>query len=120
MRSTAPATSPPGKAKVSLHKWPGKECKDSVLDFVARVSQRGSEFVIVDTETTGRDPKVADLIEIGAVRVRDGAVVDTFSTFVNPGRTIFGAQMHGITDADVAGAPVAREAAEKLLKFVAE
>jgi len=38
---------------------------------------------------------------------------------VNPGRDIFGAQMHGITNAEVAGAPVAKEAAEKLLAFVA-
>ncbi|MGZ6266883.1 MAG: polyribonucleotide nucleotidyltransferase, partial [Candidatus Limnocylindrales bacterium] len=60
-----------------------------------------------------------DLIEIGAVRVRGGKIVDRFSTFVNPGRDIFGAQMHGITNAEVAGAPVAKEAAEKLLAFVA-
>ena len=106
-----------GKPKVVGYLEPGT---GSVLDFVARVSQRGSEFVIVDTETTGRDPKVADLIEIGAVRVRDGAVVDTFSTFVNPGRTIFGAQMHGITDENVAGAPVAREAVEKFLAFAGD
>jgi DNA polymerase III epsilon subunit family exonuclease len=90
----------------------------SVLEFVKKVSQPGYELVVVDTETTGRDPKVADLIEIGAVRIRDGQVVDRFSTFVSPGRDIFGAQMHGITNADVAGAPIAKEAAEKLLAFV--
>jgi DNA polymerase III epsilon subunit family exonuclease len=105
-----------GKPKVLGYLEPGT---GSVLEFVKKVGERGSELVVVDVETTGRDPKVADLIEIGAVRVRDGKVVDRFSTFVNPGRTIFGAQMHGITDAEVAGAPVAREAAEKLLTFVA-
>jgi DNA polymerase III epsilon subunit family exonuclease len=105
-----------GKPKVIGYLEPGT---GSVLEFAKHVSQKGYELVVLDTETTGRDPKVADLIEIGAVRIRDGAVVDKFSTFVNPGREIFGAQMHGITDADVAGAPVAREAAEKLLKFIA-
>ena len=105
-----------GKPKVLGYLEPGT---GSVLDFLAKVRTPGSEFVVVDTETTGRDPKVADLIEIGAVRVRDGQIVDHFSTMVSPGRAIFGAQMHGITDADVAGAPVAREAAEKLLAFVA-
>ena len=104
-----------GKPKVVGYLEPGT---GSVLDFVKKVGQPGWELVVVDTETTGRDPKVADLIEIGAVRVRDGAIVDRFSTFVSPGRDIFGAQMHGITTADVAGAPVAREAAEKLLAFV--
>jgi DNA polymerase III epsilon subunit family exonuclease len=105
-----------GKPKVLGYLEPGI---GSVLEFVEKVGERGSEFVVVDTETTGRDPKVADLIEIGAVRVRDGQIVDRFSTFVNPGRDIFGAQMHGITNAEVAGAPVAKEAAEKLLAFVA-
>jgi DNA polymerase III epsilon subunit family exonuclease len=105
-----------GKAKIVGYLEPGT---GSVLEFVKKVSERGSEFVVVDTETTGRDPKVADLIEIGAVRVRDGQVVDKFSTFVNPGRDIYGAQMHGITNAEVAGAPVAKEAAQKLLAFVA-
>jgi DNA polymerase III epsilon subunit family exonuclease len=90
----------------------------SVLDFVKTVRHPGYELVVVDTETTGRDSKAADLIEIGAVKVRDGQVVDRFSTFVNPGRQIFGVQMHGITDADVTGAPVAHEAAERLLGFV--
>jgi DNA polymerase III epsilon subunit family exonuclease len=105
-----------GKPKMVGYLEPGT---GSVVEFVKHVSHQGSELVVIDTETTGRDPKVADLIEIGAVRVRDGQVVDRFSTFVNPGREIFGAQMHGITDADVAGAPVAREAAEKLLAFIA-
>ena len=105
-----------GKAKIVGYLEPGT---GSVLEFVKKAGERGSEFVVVDTETTGRDAKVADLIEIGAVRVRDGQVVDRFSTFVNPGRDIFGAQMHGITNAEVAGAPVAKEAAEKLLAFIA-
>ncbi len=103
-----------GKPKVVGYLEPGTA---SVLDFVKHGSD---EFVVVDVETTGRDPKVADLIEIGAVRVRKGEIVDRFSTFVSPARAIFGAQMHGITDADVANAPVAREAVEKFLAFAGE
>jgi DNA polymerase III epsilon subunit family exonuclease len=104
-----------GKPKSVGYLEPGTS---SVLDFVKTVGHPGYELVVLDTETTGRDSKAADLIEIGAVKVRDGRIVDRFSTFVNPGREIFGVQMHGITDADVAGAPVAREAAERLLGFV--
>jgi DNA polymerase III epsilon subunit family exonuclease len=104
-----------GKPKTPFYLEPGT---GSVLDFVKKVAQPGYEFVVLDTETTGRDAKVADLLEIGAVRVRDGQIVDRFSTFVNPGRDIFGAQMHGITNADVAGAPLAKEAAQKLLDFI--
>jgi DNA polymerase III epsilon subunit family exonuclease len=104
-----------GKAKVVGYLEPGV---GSVLEFVQKIAAPGNEIVVVDTETTGRDAKVADLIEIGAVRLREGQIVDRFSTFVNPNRTIFGAQMHGITDTDVAGAPTPKEAAEKLLAFV--
>ena len=103
-----------GKPKVVGYLEPGTA---SVLDFVKHAKD---EFVVVDVETTGRDPKVADLIEIGAVRVSKGEIVDRFSTFVSPARAIFGAQMHGITDADVANAPTAREAVEKFLEFAGE
>jgi DNA polymerase III epsilon subunit family exonuclease len=103
-----------GKPKVVGYLEPGTA---SVLDFVKHAKD---DFVVVDVETTGRDPKVADLIEIGAVRVSHGEIVDRFSTFVSPARAIFGAQMHGITDADVANAPTAREAVEKFLEFAGE
>jgi DNA polymerase III epsilon subunit family exonuclease len=104
-----------GKAKIVGYLEPGV---GSVFDFVKKITQTGNEIVVVDTETTGRDAKVADLIEIGAVRLREGQIVDKFSTFVNPNREIFGVQMHGITSADVAGAPTPKEAAQKLLAFI--
>ncbi|HYM82919.1 MAG TPA: polyribonucleotide nucleotidyltransferase [Candidatus Dormibacteraeota bacterium] len=102
-----------GKPKVIPYLEPGT---GSVLDFVAAVGA-GLEFVVVDVETTGTDPKMADLIEIAAVRVRGRDILDRWSTFVDPGRSIFGRQMHGITDADVKGAPSAKEAAETFLAF---
>jgi DNA polymerase III epsilon subunit family exonuclease len=104
-----------GKAKIVPYLEPGT---GSVLEFVKKVGQSGYEFVVIDTETTGRDPKIADLIEIGAVRIRGGEIIDRFSTFVSPGRDIFGVQMHGIRNEDVANAPLPKEAAQKLLAFV--
>ncbi len=90
---------------------------DSVLKF-AELAKAGAEFVVVDVETTGTDPKLADLVEVAAVRVKGGKITDKWSTFVNPGRPIVGNQMHGITDKDVKGAPSAAEAARKALDFV--
>ncbi len=92
---------------------------ESVLDFAAR-ARAGAEFVVVDVETTGTNPEMADLVEVAAVRVKGGKVTDRWSTFVNPGRPIFGNQMHGITDKDVKGAPTPAEAARRALDFVGD
>lgn len=46
------------------------------------------EYVSVDVETTGLAPKQDKIIEIGAVRVRDGQIVGSFTSFVNPGRIL--------------------------------
>ena len=83
----------------------------SVLDFADGVDA-GDEFVIVDVETTGTDPKMADLVEIAAVKVKGGKITDRWSTLVNPGRPIIGNQMHGIKDADVKKAPKPADAAQ--------
>ncbi len=105
-----------GKAKRLPYLEPGAE---SVLDFAAAI-EAGRELVVIDVETTGTDPKMSDLVEVGAVKVKGTKIVDRFSTFVNPGRPIVGNQMHGITDKDVAGAPSPREAADQLLAFVGD
>lgn len=47
-----------------------------------------NSYVCIDLETTGLNPKLDKIIEIGAVKVIDGKVVDTFSTYVNPGRKL--------------------------------
>jgi len=103
-----------GKAKKLPLLEPGTE---SVLDFVNRV-KAGGDFVVVDVETTGTDPRLADLIEIGAARVSRGEITDRWSTLVDPGRTIPGVQMHGLTDDDVSGKPTPQEAVRSLLEFV--
>ena len=102
-----------GKAKLLPYIEPST---GSVLEFVQAVEAK-REFVVVDTETTGTDPKLSDLIEIAAVRVKGGKVTERWSTFVNPGRPIVGNQMHGITDKDVKGAPTPKAAAETFRTF---
>ncbi len=47
-----------------------------------------SEFVVFDVETTGFSAESDSIIEIGAVRVKDMQVTDSFSAFVNPMRPI--------------------------------
>lgn len=47
-----------------------------------------STYVVFDIETTGLKKEIDKIIEIGAVKVTNGEIVDRFSTFVNPNREI--------------------------------
>lgn len=69
------------------------------------------DFTAVDIETTDNDITRAELVEIAAVRVRDGKPVAEFSTLVRPRTPIApGAfDAHGFSDADLANAPFFEE-----------
>lgn len=64
--------------------------------------------VWIDTETTGVRFGIDKIVEIGICRIERGEVVGAFSSRVNPGIPIptDATEIHGITDADVAGAPL--------------
>ena len=79
-------------------------------------------FVVFDIETTGFSAAEDRIIEIGAVKITDGAIVDRFSTFVNPEVPIpFEIQqLTHITDDMVLEAPKIEEALPAFLDFVGE
>ena len=52
------------------------------------ISPLDQVYVSLDLETTGLDSERDTILEIGAVRFRGDEVLDTFETFVNPGRAI--------------------------------
>ncbi len=76
-------------------------------------------FVVFDLETTGIGPKSNEIIEIGAVKVVDGAVGETFSEFVNPERPIpyHIQELTGIDDSMVAGAETIDAILPRFLSF---
>ena len=79
-------------------------------------------YVALDLETTGLDPTHDAITEIGAVKFCADEILDTFSTFVNPGRPIPFAitELTGIRDEDVADAPHLHDVLPSLSQFVGE
>lgn len=73
-------------------------------------------FAVIDVETTGLSPSADVIVEVACLTMRGYEERDSFSTLVNPGRSIPRevAAIHGITDADVAGAPTFTQVAPKL------
>jgi len=79
-----------------------------------------SDYVSIDLETTGLDPKKEKIIEIGAVKVINGIVTDTFETFVDPGKQLTDAttKITGITENDLIGAKDMKVILGDLLDFI--
>ena len=63
--------------------------------------------VALDLETTGLDQNRDTIIEVGAVKFEGDRVLDTFQTFINPGRSIpeFVQRLTGISESQVKRAP---------------
>jgi DNA polymerase III epsilon subunit family exonuclease len=77
------------------------------------------DYVVFDFETTGLNPNTDKIIEIGAVKIRDGILVETFSTLINPQIPIppEASETNHIYDEDVAGKPTIEEVIGDFYKF---
>ncbi len=96
-----------------------------VNDMISSVSGAADQklkegtFICFDLETTGLSAAKEAITEIGAVKLRGGQVVDTFSTFVNPKRPIPAkiTELTGISDAMVKNAPEEERALKAFYEF---
>jgi len=81
-----------------------------------------SEFVVFDIETTGLNKEVDSVIEIGAVKIKGGEIVDEFSALIDPEillpKKITG--ITGITDDMLAGKPKINEVLVNFLEFIGD
>ncbi len=93
---------------------------DSVVRLGKALASGSSEFVVFDFETTAMKPENGYIVDLAALRVRDGQVVDRFESLVNPGRSIVGHQVHGLSDEDVANAPTAAEVLPKFVEWIGD
>lgn len=76
-------------------------------------------FLVIDLETTGLSPITDEIIEIGAVKIVDGAISGTLQTLVRPNKPVPDevAALTGISNAMLTNAPSLRDAISQLQEF---
>lgn len=79
-----------------------------------------NEFIALDCETTGLKPDEHKIIEIAAIKYKNGEIVDTFHTLINPQVHIpyYITKINGISDDMVKDTPTIEEVMPKLIKFI--
>ena len=96
---------------------------DDLNDIVTDCKGQGLEdetYVVFDLETTGFSPVKNRIIEIGAVKIYEGKIIDRFSSFVNPDVPIPYRieKLTGISDKMVLAAPMVESVLPKFMDFI--
>ncbi len=81
-----------------------------------------NEFVVLDFETTGLNPSIDKIVEIAALKYKNGVLIGKFYTLVNPQVHIPTevVRIHGIDDKMVKDSPTIKERLPELLSFIGE
>jgi len=97
--------------------------KDEKFSFLFNEDRTG-EYVVFDTETTGLNPKVDEILSIGAVKIKDNKILtsQTFEVYVKNSKEISSKsiEIHGIRPCDVQNAKSSDEAIFEFLNFIEE
>ena len=80
------------------------------------------EFVVFDIETTGLNSHTNKIIEIGAVKIKAGRIIDRYSQLINPGISIpyYITEITSITNEQVANQPKIDEVIGKFVDFIGD
>ena len=78
------------------------------------------EFIVFDIETTGLDPSIDEIIEIGAIKVENNTIIEEFHSLIKPNYKIdaFITELTGITNDMVIEAPKVDEVLKKFISFI--
>jgi len=101
--------------------WQKSRLKDSRYEYLFEPYD-GNEVVVLDTETTGMNPKKDEILSIGAVKVRDNKILikDSFEAWIKPKGDISeeSIKIHGIRRVDVENAQSAESVIKELLEYI--
>lgn len=80
------------------------------------------DYTVIDLETTSKYTNLAEIIEMSAVRVRNGEIVDKYSTFIKPSGNISSAitAITGITNEMLENAPKIEDKIQEYLDFIGD
>ncbi len=99
-----------------------KNLKDEKFAFLFDENTHKDEFVVFDCETTGLNPKEAELLSIGAVKIKDNRILTSqkFHIFVKPTKEIDSEsiKIHHIRHCDLENAIEPRIAIEQFINFI--
>ncbi len=91
------------------------------FDFLFEEDESG-EYVVFDTETTGLNPKVDEILSIGAVKIKNNKILtsETFEIFIKNTKEINtkSIEIHGIRHCDLKDAYESEVAIKKFLHFI--
>ncbi|MGL4653866.1 exonuclease domain-containing protein [Cetobacterium sp.] len=78
------------------------------------------DYILIDLETTGLSPIYNEIIEISALKIKDGEVIDTFSELIKPKYEIDGfiAKLTGITNEMVRNSREVKEVISDFMNFI--
>jgi DNA polymerase III subunit epsilon len=93
-----------------------------MIEDISSLPIEEADYCIVDVETTGLSPRSNGVIEIGLVKVSGMKIVDSYGSFINPGKDIpyFITQLTGITNDDVYDAPFFEDVVGDIADFIGE
>lgn len=77
-----------------------------------------TDYIVLDTETTGLSPRYDDIIEIGAIKIQNGIIIDEFQTYCKPLNKIKNSEIHDITNEMVENYKYSKYYMNDFLKFI--
>lgn len=92
------------------------------VNYIRKPNKSPASFVVFDFETTDRNHKLAEVVEIGAVKYENYKQTETFHSLVSYSgqMSMFALSVHGITSEELENKPTPEEVFPKFLNFIGD